>query len=75
MTGRNDDRPDFQRMIEDSKKKNFEAVLVYQLDRFARNREDSAMNNQKHKKNGVRVILLHVNINSGDASDIILKYV
>lgn len=75
MTGRNDDRPDFQRMIEDSKKKNFEAVLVYQLDRFARNREDSAMNKHKLKKNGVRVISARENVNSGDASDIILESV
>ena len=29
-------------MIEDSKKKTFDYVLVYQLDRFARNRYDSA---------------------------------
>lgn len=75
MTGRNDDRPDFQRMIEDSKKKNFEAVLVYQLDRFARNREDSAMNKHKLKKNGVKVISARENVNSGDASDIILESV
>ncbi|MFA6867140.1 MAG: recombinase family protein, partial [Clostridia bacterium] len=35
MTGMSDKRPEFQQMIEDSKKKNFEYVLVYQLDRFA----------------------------------------
>ena len=28
MTGRNDQRPDFQRMLEDSKKKQFKYVLV-----------------------------------------------
>nr|MCR4894965.1 hypothetical protein [Eubacteriales bacterium] len=31
-------RADFQRMIADSDRHTFEAVLVYQLDRFARNR-------------------------------------
>ena len=36
MTGRNDDRPDFQRMINDSVHCNFDYVLVYKLDRFSR---------------------------------------
>ena len=42
LTGTTDKRPEFLRMIEDSKKKTFKYVLVYQLDRFARNRYDSA---------------------------------
>lgn len=37
-----DNRPEFQRMIKDSEKKQFDAVVVYRLDRFARNRYDSA---------------------------------
>lgn len=43
-------------MIADSDKHTFEAVFVYQLDRFARNRYDSAMNKAKLKKNGVHEI-------------------
>ena len=42
ISGTTDKRPEFLQMIEDSKKKQFEYVLVYQLDRFARNRYDSA---------------------------------
>ncbi len=42
LTGTSDKRPQFLKMIEDSKKKNFEYVLDYQLDRFGRNRYDSA---------------------------------
>lgn len=38
LTGTTDKRPEFLRMIEDSKKKTFDYFLVYQLDRFARNR-------------------------------------
>ena len=45
QSGTSDNRTDFQRMIADSDKHLFEAVLVYQLDRFARNRYDSAINN------------------------------
>ena len=49
-------RTEFLRMIKDSDKQNFEAVLVYKLDRFARNRYDSAIYKNKLIKNGVRVI-------------------
>ena len=42
LTGTTDKRPDFLQMIEDSKRKGFQFVIVYQLDRFARNRYDSA---------------------------------
>lgn len=56
LTGRYDDRPDFQRMIRDSSKKQFQFILVWKLDRFARNRYDSAMYKHILKKNGVRVI-------------------
>lgn len=46
------------KMIEDNKKKRFQYVLVYQLDRFARNRYDSATYKAKLKKNGVRKSLI-----------------
>jgi len=72
MTGTSDHRPNFQRMIEDSKKKAFEYVLVYQLDRFARNRYDSAIYKSRLKKNGVRVISARENI-TDDASGILVE--
>ena len=59
-------------MIADSDKHTFEGVLVYQLDRFARNRYDSAINKAKLKKNGVRVISARENI-SDDASGILVE--
>ena len=49
-------RPEFLRMIEDSAKHLFQYVIVYKLDRFSRNRYDSAFYKQKLKKNGVQVI-------------------
>ena len=66
-TGTNDNRQQFQQMIEDSNKKQFEAVLVYQLDRFSRNRYDSAINKKKLKQNGVRVISAQENITDDPA--------
>ena len=72
QSGTTDKRTEFQRMISDSSKHTFEVVLVYQLDRFARNRYDSAINKQKLKKNGVRVISARENIND-DASGILVE--
>lgn len=51
----NDRRPSFQRMIEDSGKGMFDIVLVHKLDRFSRNRYDSAIYKNKLKHNGVRL--------------------
>lgn len=55
ISGKTDNRPNFQRLIKDSEKGQFEAVIMYTLDRFARNRYDSAIYKAKLKKNGVRV--------------------
>lgn len=49
-------RLDFLKMIRDSAKGQFEAVLVWKLDRFSRDRYDSAQYKHILKKNGVRVI-------------------
>ena len=45
---------------------------MYQLDRFARNRYDSAVNKAVFKKNGVRVLSARENI-SDDASGILVE--
>ena len=56
QSGTKDKRPDFQRMIADAPKKQFQTVIVWKLDRFARNRYDSAIYKAKLKKYGVRVV-------------------
>ena len=72
QSGKYDNRSEFQRMISDSEKHTFEGVLVYQLDRFARNRYDSAIYKSKLKKNGVRVLSAKENI-TDDASGILVE--
>ena len=72
QSGTTDNRQDFQRMMLDSEKKTFQYVLVYQLDRFARNRYDSAIHKAKLKKNGVRVLSAKENI-TDDASGILIE--
>lgn len=48
-----DDRPEFLKMISDSKERKFDYVIVHKLDRFARNRYDSAYYKRELRKNGV----------------------
>lgn len=55
VSGKTDNRPNFQKLIKDSEKGQFQAVIMYTLDRFARNRYDSAIYKAKLKKHGVRV--------------------
>lgn len=62
LTGTSDKRPSFQQMIEDSSHKGFEFIIVYQLDRFARNRYDPATYKNRLKKNGVIVLSAKENI-------------
>lgn len=56
LSGTNDNRPQFMQMINDSKLKLFKAVVVHKLDRFARNRYDSAFYKRELKKHGVNVL-------------------
>ena len=54
-TGTTDRRPGFQQMIKDAESHRFTAIIVWKVDRFARNRYDSAIYKSKLKKNGVKV--------------------
>ena len=56
LSGTTDKRPQFLQMIADSSRGGFDTVLVYKLDRFARNRYDSAIHKKKLRDNGVRVV-------------------
>ncbi len=57
-SGRSIDRPGFQNMIATARQKDtpFEAILVWKLSRFARNREDSIIYKSLLRKHGVQVI-------------------
>ena len=72
LSAKTDNRPSFQQMIKDSSRKNFDVVLVWKLDRFARNRYDSAHYKTVLKKNGVRVISATEAISEG-AEGILLE--
>ena len=74
MSAKTDNRPNFQKMIKDSAKRQFDMVIVWKLDRFARNRFDSANYKNLLKKNGVRVVSAKESISDG-AEGIILESV
>ena len=61
----------FQKMLRDSASHRFQAVIVYKLDRFARNRYDSADAKNKLSKNGVRVVSATENIGDNPESIIL----
>ncbi len=65
LTATSDNRPDFQRMIRDSNKHCFDMIIVWKLDRFSRDRYDSAHYKHILKKNGVRVVSAKENISAG----------
>lgn len=62
MTGTNDNRPDFQRMLKDSSRKEWNFVLVYKLDRFSRNKYETAIHKKALRDNGVKVLSAMENI-------------
>lgn len=71
ISGTSDKRPEFQRMISDASKNQFDAVIVHKLDRFARNRYDSAIYKNILKKNQVRLISVLENLQDNPESVIL----
>ena len=65
LSARTADRPEFQNMIRDSEKGLFDIVLVWKIDRFSRDRYDSAHYKHLLKKNGVKVVSAKENISDG----------
>jgi len=62
MTGTNDNRTDFQKLLKDSNKKAWDYVIVYKLDRFSRNKYEMAMHKKTLRDNGIKLISAMENI-------------
>ena len=56
ISAKTDNRPQFQQMIKDSERDIFDVIIVWKLDRFARNRYDSARYKTQLKRNGVKLV-------------------
>lgn len=74
LTGTSDQRPGFQRMIADSARQEWQYVIVYALDRFARDRYDSAVYKRKLKDYGIRVLSAMENL-TDDPTGVLLESV
>ncbi|MBE6553612.1 MAG: recombinase family protein [Ruminococcaceae bacterium] len=71
ISGTSDNRPEFQKMIATATKGNVDAVIVHKLDRFARNRYDSAFYKNILKKNNVKLISVLENLQDSPESVIL----
>ena len=72
FSGRTDNRPQFKQMLEDSKYNNFDMILVYKVDRFARDRYISAVYKKQLKDNGVELVSCTEHIEKG-ANGVIME--
>lgn len=70
ISGRSDDRPQFLQMIEDARQGAFDTVLVWKMDRFARNMQDQYYYEKLINDAGVRLesVKEHISGNSIEAS-------
>ena len=71
ISGTSDKRPEFQKMISMATKGDVDAVIVHKLDRFARNRYDSAFYKNILKKNNVKLISVLENLQDSPESVIL----
>lgn len=74
LTGTNDNRPGFQQMLRDAKRGDWNYCIVYTLDRFSRNRYDSAVHKRTLKDCGVKVLSAMENI-SDDPTGVLMESV
>jgi DNA invertase Pin-like site-specific DNA recombinase len=72
LTGTSDKRPGFQKMIRDAAHGEWDYVIVYTLDRFARDRYDSAVYKRQLKNHGVKVLSAMENI-SDDPTGVLME--
>ncbi|TAL50093.1 recombinase family protein [Patescibacteria group bacterium] len=68
LSGRTDNRPQFQQMIADAEAGKFEAVLVFKTSRFARNRKIAIHYKDRLRRIGIQVISTSEDI-GGNFSD------
>ena len=62
MTGTNDNRPAFKKMLQDSNKKAWDIVLVYKLDRFSRDKYEMAIHRRTLRNNSIKLVSAMENI-------------
>lgn len=64
-------RPSFQKMLSDSSANLFDVVIVHKLDRFSRDRYDSAFCKRKLRENGIKLFSVLENLDDSPESIIL----
>lgn len=72
-SGYSADRPEFQKMIQDSNTGMFNAVLVHKYDRFGRDADDAAYYERQLRKNGVLLISVEEKLDTSTPEGVLLK--
>lgn len=67
-SGTNDNRPEFQRMLQDSGTGKFDTVIIHKLDRFSRDRYGSTISKHRLKKNGCQLLSVLENLDASPES-------
>ena len=71
VSGRTDNREEFQQMLTDCSNGTFSVIICWKVDRFGRNREEITFNKYRVKKHGVRVEYVAETIPDGPESVIL----
>ena len=66
-----DDRPAFLQMIDDAKNEMCDVIIVHKLDRFSRNKYDSALYKRELKEHGIKLISVLENLDDSPESIIL----
>lgn len=72
-SGTNSKRPALQEMLREAETGAFDVVLVYQYDRFSRNRRESLNNEFILQTLGVKLVSINERIDEEDSSSVIIK--
>lgn len=75
LSGRNPNRPEFRRLLQDAGKKRFDAVLVWKLDRFGRSMKDLINSINYLQENQIRFLSMTDHIDTSSASGELLLHV
>jgi site-specific DNA recombinase len=68
-------RPAFQQMLEDSKKGDFQAIIVHKLDRFSRNTVDTLSTIDELKSRGIDVVSAYEHLEENPVGRVMLNII
>ena len=74
-SGKNMNRPEFQQMLEDSQKGDFQVIIVHKLDRFSRNTVDTLQTIDELKGRGISVVSAYERIENNPMGKLLLGFI